>query len=206
MSLNASIPEFQALLREEFLYDQTKQNGSTRPVVVFGIASVPGRALGFHCLLEDGAQLARVPIHALAHRPSTPNLPLDVLQLWDCFSEEVHVTQFDYIKECAVRVCLRDHEWYSGRYMFTVDWCGDALSEGAGDIGHKSAHILRLDNGCFAAQPNNRIQWLDPAFVTKPFKDKPDYKTNTHIWKCEQGGKWVTSPGDELFYGVKRKK
>jgi len=30
----------------------------------------------------------------------------------------------------------------------------------------------------FAAQPNNRVQWFCPAFVT-PFQEKPDYVTNT---------------------------
>ena len=36
-----------------------------------------------------------------------------------------------------------------------------------------------------AAQPNNRIQWLCPAFVT-PFREKPDYLTNTRVWKVER--------------------
>jgi hypothetical protein len=45
--------------------------------------------------------------------------------------------------------------------------------------------IIALDNGNFAAQPNNRIQWFCPAFIT-PFTDKPDYLTNTGIWKVER--------------------
>jgi len=69
--------------------------------------------------------------------------------------------------------------------MFTVDWFGHEDAEEAGDGGHKCAHVIALDNGNFAAQPNNRIQWFCPAFVT-PFQEKPDYKTNTAVWKVER--------------------
>ena len=69
--------------------------------------------------------------------------------------------------------------------MFTVDWHGSNDSEEAGDGGHKCAHVIALDDGNFAAQPNNRIQWFCPAFVT-PFTDKPDFVTNTATWKVER--------------------
>jgi hypothetical protein len=35
------------------------------------------------------------------------------------------------------------------------------------------------------AQPNNRIQWFYPAFIT-PFTCKPDYLATTRIWKVER--------------------
>ncbi|MFT3685951.1 MAG: hypothetical protein QM783_13695 [Phycisphaerales bacterium] len=44
---------------------------------------------------------------------------------------------------------------------------------------------MALDDGNFAAQPNNRLQWFCPAFVT-PFKEKPGYLTNTAVWKVER--------------------
>lgn len=64
-------------------------------------------------------------------------------------------------------------------------WYGHEDAEEAGDDGHKCAHVIALDDGNFAAQPNNRIQWFCPAFVT-PFKEKPDYLTNTRVWKVER--------------------
>jgi hypothetical protein len=39
--------------------------------------------------------------------------------------------------------------------MFTSDWCESEDAEEAGDGGHKCAHLIALDNGNFAAQPNN---------------------------------------------------
>jgi hypothetical protein len=69
--------------------------------------------------------------------------------------------------------------------MFTLDWYGHEDSEEAGDGGPKCAPVIALDNGNFAAQPNNRIQWFDPAFIT-PFGEKPDCVTNTRVWRVER--------------------
>lgn len=79
--------------------------------------------------------------------------------------------------------------------MFTLDWFGNEDAEEAGDGGHKCAHVVALDDGNFAAQPNNRIQWFCPAFVT-PWTDKPDYLTNTSVWKVER----ETETSNGFFY------
>jgi hypothetical protein len=205
MFLNADIPPFYALLRKEYLYDLRAHHGEFVPCCVFGLASIPTRALMFHIMTENGAQLARLPISAIVHRKTAPDLPLDVLELWDAFSYDVSVTCFDYLRGLKCRTFLRDRKWYDGEYAFTVDWCRSPGSEDPGDGGHKNAHVLKLDNGCFAAQPNNRIFWYEPAFIAKPFSEgqRPDYKTNTHVWKCEGKSKWVTENTDRMFYDTK---
>jgi hypothetical protein len=76
-------------------------------------------------------------------------------------------------------------------------------------VDFKTAHILKLDNGNFAAQPNNRICWFEPAFIVKPYIDcetKPDYKVNEHLWKCEGQSKWYTEDSDKYFYDILRGK
>lgn len=90
---------------------------------------------------------------------------------------------------------MRDRSWVGGQYLFTIDWFGYADAEEAGDSGHKCGHVIALDNGNFAMQPNNRIQWFSPAFVT-PFEEKPDYATNTRVWKVER----ETETSDGYFY------
>ena len=112
-------------------------------------------------------------------------MPLDWLQFWDCFSYQMEAITFDRIKDGRLRVQLRDRSWEGGQYLFTLDWFGNEDSEEVGDGGHKCAHVIALDNGNFAAQPNNRIQWFCPAFIT-PYKEKPDYLTNTRVWKVER--------------------
>jgi hypothetical protein len=88
---------------------------------------------------------------------------------------------------------LKDRSKRSGRYLFTVDWFGSAYAESAGDGGHKCAHVLALDCGCYAALPNNRILWADPATIDRPFASAPKYLTNTRIWRVEHDSKWVTT-------------
>ena len=184
-TLNVNLPRFYCLLRKEFLYDGLSHHGEFLAVCVFGASSIQSRALGFHVLMENGAVIWRLPIHALCHKKDAPIVPLDWLQFWDCFSYNMEATEFDRLKDSRVRVQMRDKSWEGGQYLFTLDWYGSEDAEEAGDGGHKCAHVIALDNGNFAAQPNNRIQWFCPAFIT-PFKDKPDYVTNTRIWKVER--------------------
>jgi hypothetical protein len=183
-TLNIDIPVFYCYLRKEFLYDGTAHAGELVKVCVLGVASIQGRALGFHVLTEDGAMFWRMPIHALCHRSDAPPMPLTMLQVWDCASYEVSATRFARLAQARVRAFLKDRTWYPGSYMFTIDWHASTEAEDAGDGGHKCAHIVALDNGNYAALPNNALQWFDPCFVT-PFQEKPDYKTNTRIWKVE---------------------
>jgi hypothetical protein len=184
-TLNVNIPRFYCLLRKEFLYDQTAHHNEHVKVCVFAASSIAGRALGFHVLTENGAVIWRVPIHALCHAESAPKRPLDWLQMWDCFSYDITCETFCRLQDARARIQFRDRTWMGGQYMFTLDWFASEDSEEAGDGGHKCAHVFALDDGNFAAQPNNRIQWFCPAFVT-PFKEKPDFITNTSCWKVER--------------------
>lgn len=134
-TLNTNIPRFYCLLRKEFLYDGQAHQGEFVKVCAFGVASVYGRALGFHVLTENGAVIWRLPLHALCHKPEAPARPLDWLQIWDCFSYEVSCLVFERLEECRVRVQLKDQSWEGGQYMFTLDWYGHEDAEEAGDGG-----------------------------------------------------------------------
>lgn len=205
--LNANVPVFDCLIRKEYLYDLQKHHGEYINGTVFGLASVYGRALGFHVLTEHGAQIARLPISALVFTQHEPHLPLHYLQLWDCFAYDVSITDFDWLHEMRVQVALRDQQIFDGSYMFTVDWFGNNDSEEPGEDGHKNAHVIRLDCGCIAAQPNNRIIWHEPSVITSPSNlhkgERPDYLINTHKWKCEIDSKWTTDDSYSYFYGDK---
>jgi hypothetical protein len=184
-TLNTNIPRFYCLLRKEFLYNGQSHHGEFVKVCAFAVASLQGRAIGFHVLTENGATFWRLPIHALCHRPDAPAMPLGLLEVWDCFSYEVSAIQFDRLHQMRVRARLPDKQWYPGTYQFTLDWHDSDDAEDAGDGGHKCAHVIALDNGNYAALPNNCLQWHCPAFIT-PFTEKPDYKTNTRLWKVER--------------------
>jgi hypothetical protein len=202
--LNENVPIFACLIRKEYLYDLQKHHGEYETALVFGLASVYGRALGFHLLTETGAQVARVPLSALVFKEHEPHLPLHYLQLWDCFAYECSVIDFDLLHEMRVQVILRDKQVIDGSYMFTVDWYGNSSSEQPGEDGHKNAHVIQLDCGCIAAQPNNRILWHEPSVITAPANlragERPDYLINTHKWKCEIDTKWTAEDSYRMFY------
>ena len=202
MFLNADVPHFSCFLRKEYLYDLGSHFKEFINVVVFGVASIQGRAILFHTMTENGAQIGRLPISALVWKKSAPNLPLSTLELWDCFSYDVSVYEYEWLQGLRCRTLLRNRRWYRGEYLFTIDWAKSKLAEDPGDNGWKCAHILKLDNGCFAAQPNNRIYWRESAFITKPLtaKSRPDYLTNTHVFKAETESKWATENTNKFFY------
>ena len=181
MEMNCDIPYFSCYMKKEFLYNLTKGHGEFEPCVVFAVCSLEGRALLFHVLLKNGAQYARVPIHALVHKKTAPSHNLEELEVYDCMSYDVVVNEFDYLSGMRVSVFTKSGDVLKGRYMFTIDWYGSVPSE-APDI-HKNCHVIQLDNGCYAGQPNNRIIWHDPdgdAIV-----GRRDYLINRQNWTVE---------------------
>jgi hypothetical protein len=66
--------------------------------------------------------------------------------------------------------------------------------------------MIKLDNGCFALQPNNRILWRDTNFITKPLdlNNIPKYKVDKQVFICENSDKWVSEDTDNFYYEVKK--
>lgn len=202
--LNEDVPIWDCQIRAEYLYDLQDHHGEYVDCCVFGVASIYGRALGFHVLTQGGAQIARLPISALVHKQHEPHLPLHYLQLWDCFSYDFSVHKFSYLSEMRCKTVLRDKQMYRGTYLFTVDWYGTNDAEEPGEDGHKNLHVLALDCGCYAAQSNNRIIFQEPSCGVSQWKleegERPDYRINTHKWKCEIDSKWTTEDSYYYFY------
>ena len=69
---------------------------------------------------------------------------------------------------------------------------------------HKCAHIIALDDGNFAAQPNNRCIWDIPSFTVKD--NIPDWKVQTNAWNVEDSSQWRTEDTDKFFYEIEEKK
>lgn len=203
MDFCINIPHFKCLVRAEYLFNLESHFNEFIPCRVFGATSINGRSVGFNLMTDQGAQIARVPVHALAANEKAIAMPLDWLQLWDCFSYQMTAIEYDYLSLMRCKVFMKDKKWYAGTYVFTFDWCGGDYAEDPSE--HKCGHLIALDNGCYAIQPNNRIYWEEPGFITKPFTvdERPGYKVNTHVWKSETQGKWMTEDSDRFFYDTK---
>lgn len=180
--LNADVPPFRALVRAEYLYNLESHHGELEECYVFGVAGILGRALGFHVMLANGAQFARLPLSALCHKADSPQLPLHVLQPWDALSYHLSTHAFSFLADLRCDVKMADGLERSGSYMFTVDWAESAFAEMPAE--HKNHHLIQLDDGNYAAQPNNFLRWHAPFFTT-PFTTPPKYKRNTHVFSAE---------------------
>lgn len=205
MELNNNIPHFECFVRDEFLYGlDESHSGNFTHGICHGIATIAGRALGFHVLLDNGAHIGRLPIHAITTNINAKLTPIHspwVVQLWDCFSTTSSIIEFEWLKNCRVKTALADKSIVGGTYMFTVDYWGTNTAENAGDAGWKCHHIINLDDGRIAAQPNNRICWFEPSLVT-PFNKPPSYVTMPMEFSVEDGTKWRTDETNRMFYDI----
>jgi hypothetical protein len=163
-------------------------------------------------MLPNGACYWRLPISAFFQkhfsRTEVPNMSVDQLELWNCFSYYPAVTEFDFLSGQRGKFLGKDKKFYHGEYQFTIDWASPEVNEIDCEHSeipqeHKCAHILALDNGNYAAQPNNRILWSVSNYTTD--RSWPDYKVQTTEWSVENKD-WVTDDTDDMFYKIKENK
>jgi hypothetical protein len=104
--------------------------------------------------------------------------------------------------KCKIK--MKDGGWAFGEYMFTVDSAhpdfnvlDTGFSEDVED--HKSYNFVKLDNGQFAAQPNNRMLVLEPSSNPKHLKT-PDFRVATKRWSVETEAKWALGNTNTVMY------
>ena len=200
--LHINIPFIFGYLDEAFLYDKEPDVNNPRiPMEFFIYTSIPGRCGMFTGMSEWGTQHARIPIHYIYTQPKEGlNAPLDHLQLWDSFSYYCSANQYEYLKNRACEIILKDKSIIKGKYLFTLDWALGGYSEMAG--GHKTGHVINAE-GRLLIQPNNRInRWADGgAFTTGGLKEIPKWKVFSKEFSCENSAsKWVSKSEEELFW------
>jgi hypothetical protein len=126
-------------------------------------------------------------------------------QLWDCFSARPIVHVFDFLRDHRCIAYTRSGS-QNGRYLFTVDFCADGMDSDTGFTEqaeeHKSFNFIRLDNGQFATQPNNRCLWYDQSLIPADVKF-PDFQAAKDFYTVDGTRKW--SAGDDWFYSIEEK-
>jgi len=159
-------------------------------------------------MLPNGAVYYRLPISAFfqkhLQRAEVPDMSLDSLELWDCFSYYPSVHQFDFLNGIKGKYLGKDKKFYHGSYLFTIDWAhpdNNILNTEHSEIPqeHKCGHVIQLDNGNFAIQPNNRILWHASNYTVK--NNWPDYHVQTTEWSVEDSDFQVEDT-DNMFYNV----
>jgi hypothetical protein len=145
---------------------------------------------------------SRVPLSEIYTKIPTNDIPFNFKQLWDCFSENVTITEYDFLAYHRAQIVLRDGTKVWGTYMFTVDWFNNPYSDEPSD--YKCGHIFESDEGYLLCMPNNRIFWRDSNWVTKPLpKDLKQYKVDTELPSVEnQSDRWITEDSNAFYYDI----
>lgn len=182
MYLIADVPYTYCLARAEFLRDDKAGHGDYEECCIFGVTALEGRLPSFQAMMKNGAQWARLPLHAFCTKECEP-LPATALAMWDCLSYHVAVHEYRYLSTLACDVFCSDGVTRRGEYRLTLDWAESVYSETPDQ--HKCHHVVALESGHFAAMPNNRIRWHEPSWI-KPFTDRPDYRVQTREFVAER--------------------
>lgn len=169
--LNASVPQhlYGYVCSSILMGLDPDEDFNFEPCVIFGVTSIPSRALHFSILCESGAQWARIPLHMLRWcAPGIdidPEHPLTDLQMWDSHGWDFSVCRYEYLREMGCHYRKRDGSLVPASYWFTLDHTDNGYSQFPPE--HKCYHLLLLEDGSgqIAAQPNNRIIWRDDSFV-----------------------------------------
>jgi hypothetical protein len=202
MKLNANVSSFKAVVKKSYFTKNEADNDEYYNVYVFGIQSIAGKMLTFHILTDSGMMRSRVPLSEIYIQKPEKDVPFYYKQLWDCFSENVSVIEYDFLAYHRCQVVLRDGSKVWANYMFTVDWYNNPYSNEPSD--YKCGHILASDDGYLLCMPNNRIFWKDSNWVTKKLPENlKQYKVDTELLSVEnQSDKWITEDTDSFYYDI----
>ena len=109
-------------------------------------------------------------------------------------------------------VRTKTHGYISGDYLFTIDSYNSdrdrtdiTFSETPDE--HKSFNIIELQNGQYAAYPNNRCRIVDPSLSPEKLKT-PDFLVSTRYFNVEYpNAKWGRlGESEEYFWETKTEK
>jgi hypothetical protein len=161
-----------------------KKGNGFEPCVWFGLKSYPGRAWGCHVMLEGGAVVRDLPLHALAHgnEPQELWFPTDA-QYWDCYGYQFAVHEYDFLRGLDVTAMCGGAKC-DGTYLFTIIPIGDSYT--AEPEQAKEFIAIALNNGRYTIQPTNRVLFRDMSW-TKVSGWPDDIKLQTHVWTVEHG-------------------
>jgi hypothetical protein len=202
--LNSNIPSFKGFIKKSYLTKNELDNDVFINVYCFAIQSVAGVILTFHIMTDEGMVRSRVPISEIYMSAPENDIPAHYKQLWDCFSENVSVIEYDFLAYHRAEIVLRDGKKIWATYMFTIDWFNNPYSDEPSD--YKCGHIFCADDGYLLCQPNNRIFWRDSNWVTKKLPENlKQFKVDTELISVEnQADRWITEDGDSFYYDIKK--
>ena len=206
-TLICNLPSVQVWVRREYLRDHVDGHGEYVPGIWLTAKSIPGRAFYFECYLPTyGAIYDKLPISAFVSSPEAPvpDLPLTELQFWNCMDYGVVSVVKQFTASMTWEIRPRQHPPIKGTYVCTLDSYhadpdGVDYSTSEQPSEHKAHNVIELQNGQFAAYPNNRCRVYDTSLTpTEPLV--PDFRVSTQYYQVEAEDGARYGDTDAYFY------
>ena len=125
MNFVANVPHIRCFVKKEYVHDLERGHGELIEAVLIAVKSMRGKALMFEAYLpEYGACFDKFPISAFVWKKDIKEeerLELHQLELWDAFSYHIQIWEKTLLKNCNVKIWIRDKGVVSGEYLFTID-------------------------------------------------------------------------------------
>ena len=204
--ITSNIPYFKAWVRREYTTNFDRYHGEFLHAMVIAVTTLPMKTLSFQVLFtgcEDeennvhgGAMWARMPIQALVADIPLQDWPTPMedhlAQPWDCLSHHHSVVVLDRVSS-SPWICKINGEFYTGTYMFTVDYTENSIADDSAQ--HKQSHVLYLTDageytGNFVALPNNRVRATNPA-LWRVGEGAPDFSPSQWIHTAEKHESYI---------------
>ncbi|KAL4486456.1 hypothetical protein ABPG72_018410 [Tetrahymena utriculariae] len=207
--LVGNVPPTDVYVRKEYVTQFEEGHGELEEGVWITVKSKKDRAFLFETLFtEYGALYDKLPISAFLWKKDVDFdnlLPLDYLQLWNCFSYDFTVVNKVNIASLRCEVLMKNGKTYPGQYLFTIDHTHSdpgILNTAWSEIPHehKSFNIIKLDNGQFCAQPNNRIKWKQSSLIPVQTKSAKFFKVCEIDYQVEDTPKWSVADTSDYYY------
>jgi hypothetical protein len=186
MAHNLSLPRHRYIWVVSTFVVKTFSPAHLIPAVWYGVSVTPGRMLGCHVVLENGAMVVDLPLHALRH---TEDGTLEALEpkdvaTWDMYGFNAEVFAPPYLTDNYVEVLDRTHKKTGlfGYPWFAIDHLTDGYALEPGQ--HKHLWVIALeDDGVFDHVPQDQLLIHDTSFTE--VDAIPQIKRQTAVWRAE---------------------
>lgn len=199
-----NMPVLNVFVRKQYLKKHNSGFGSYVKGRVFSVKSIKGRALTFDVHLENGAIYRGLPVSAICTDKAAPYEELSKLEVYDAFSYDVSVIQYEYMKYMDFIILNKDKTKETGVYVCTIhnyarnNLVDSGYSEFPGE--DKDFYMIEKENGNFCIYPTNMILAVDGSF-TKINNEKIDLDRNEELYCSENA---FDESGEGYLYSFKK--
>lgn len=174
MPHNVPVHQYVYVLNSFVFRDVEESDLALTKALWFGISVTPGRTLGCHLLLDNGAMVLDLPIHALRHESggchhdqqvTERTYALEEVAQWDCYGYDAEVWEPSAIagQTCIILDEMHQYIQDAGVLWFAVDHLRDGYAEEPAQ--HKHLWVVAGTQGRLYWIPQDRILVNDRSFT-----------------------------------------